>query len=278
MGFVWSTSMPARAIWKATLELDKVTIPVKLYSAIHDSTVHFRLLHDRDKAPVKQELVESDDGNEVKSDSVEKGAPVAPGRFVVLTDDELAAVEPEESRTIEVIRFIPTAALDHAYYNRAYWLGPDGESARYWALVEALTEQKREGIARWVMRKRAYTGALRVRDDHLVLITLRHIGEVVEPKELDPPSARSANRKELDMARQLVSMLEGPFDPDEYRDEYRDRVLELIKRKARGAKIRPIRATVKRAPASLADALAKSIAAAGDETTPKRGTRKAAHG
>ena len=265
-------------MWKGTLEFDKVTVPVKLYSAVHDSTVHFRLLHDRDKAPVKQKLVAPDDDSEVTTESVEKGAPVAPGRFVVITDDELAAIEPEESRTIEVVRFIPTAALDHAYYNRAYWLGPDGESGRYWALVEALTEQKREGIARWVMRKRAYTGALRVRDEHLVLITLRHVGEVVEPKELDPPSVRATNRKELDMARQLVSMLEGPFDPEEYRDEYRDRVLELIKRKARGAKIQPIRVKPKRAPTSLADALAKSIAAASADAPPKRATRKVANG
>jgi DNA end-binding protein Ku len=265
-------------MWKGTLEFANVAVPVKLYSAVHDSTVHFRLLHDRDKAPVKQKLVEPDNNRQVKTENVAKGAPIAPGRFVMITDDELAAIEPEESRTIEVVRFIPSAALDHAYYNRAYWLGPDGEPGRYWALVEALTEQKREGIARWVMRKRAYTGALRVRDDHLVLITLRHVGEVVEPKELDPPSGRSTNHKELDMARQLVSMLEGPFDPDEYRDEYRDRVLDLIARKARGAKIRPIRVKPKREPRTLADALAKSIAAASGDATPMRESRRVADG
>jgi DNA end-binding protein Ku len=258
-------------MWKGTVAFDSVEVPVKLYAAVHDSTIRFRLLHDRDKAPVKQRLVNPDEGSEVTTEMVEKGAPVAPGRFVVLTDDELASGEPEESRTIEVVRFIPTAALDHAYYDRAYWLGPDGESGRYWALVDALAEQKREGIARWVMRKRAYSGALRVRDDHLVLITLRHIGEVVEPKEVEPPGARATNRKELDMARQLVGMLEGAFDPTEYRDEYRDRVLELIKRKARGQKIPTVRAKAKRAPASLTDALAKSIAAAGGGAARRRG-------
>jgi DNA end-binding protein Ku len=269
--------MSTRAIWKASLKLDRLEIPIKLYAAVHDSTVHFRLLHDRDRAPVKQKMVTPDEGRAVQSGDVEMGAPIAPGRFVVLSDDDLAAVEPQDSRTIEVVRFIPAANLDHAYYHRAYWLGPDGTDGAYWALVEALSRQPREGIARWVMRKRAYTGALRVREDHLVLITLRHIGEVVEPKVIKAPAHRATDAKELAMARQLVGMLEGPFTPDEYRDEYRDRVLDLIRRKARGQKIAKRRIVSKKAPSSLMHALRQSIEAASATESESRGTRRA-HG
>jgi DNA end-binding protein Ku len=292
--------MTARAIWKATVEFGDIEIPIKLYSAIQDSTVHFRLLDDRNQEPVKQKMVESGAdivaGNEpdvdvedapsssrfarapeVPAQEIRKGAPVGPGRFVVLTDEELASIEPKESRSIEVFRFIPTAALDHAYYNRAYWLGPDGESGAYWALVEALTEQKREGLTRWVMRKRAYVGALRVRGDHLMLITLRHIGEVVSPKELRPSGGKTPDPRELEMARQLVGMLEDTFDPRAYHDEYRDRVLELIERKKRGQTIAAVKPKAKPATSSLVQALEKSIAAAGGTPRTRR-TRRAAHG
>lgn len=292
--------MSARAIWKATVELGDIEIPIKLYSAIQDSSIHFRLLDDRSQEPVKQMMVDpgaeqigtteadadiedvlsasrSADAPEIPPQQIRKGAPVGPGRFVVLTDEELAAIEPKESRTIEVFRFIPTAALDHAYYNRAYWLGPDGESGTYWALVDALAAQKREGIARWVMRKRTYVGALRVRGEHLMLITLRHIGEVVSPTELKPAGGKTPDPRELDMARQLVGMLEGTFDPRAYHDEYRNRVLDLIERKKRGEAIAVVKPKEKPTTSSLAEALEKSLAAAGGTPRPRR-ARKAAHG
>lgn len=255
--------MAARAIWKGTINFGDIDIPVKLYAAVQDAGVHFRLLHDRDRAPVVRKMLNARTGKEVGHESTRMAAPVARGRFVVLSAEELASVEPEPSRVIEIVRFVPTAALDHAFYDRPYWLAPDGpHDARYWALVDALSDDGREGIARWVMRKRAYTGALRVHEDRLVLITTRHAGEVVEPGEVAAPAGRAPDAKELDMARQLVEMLEGPFEPDEYRDEYRQRVLELVQRKARGEKIPAVRPLRKRAASNLIEALQKSIAAA----------------
>ncbi len=270
--------MAARAIWKGSIHFGDIDIPVKLFSAVQDTGVHFRLLQDRGHAPVVQKMVNPKTGKEVRHESTKMAAPVARGRFVVLTPEELASVEPEPSRMIEITRFVPSAALDHAYYDRPYWLGPDGtHDAGYWALVQALSDDRREGIARWVMRKRAYTGALRVRDDRLVLITTRHAGEVVEPSEVEVPSGRAPDAKELDMARQLVGMLEGPFEPEEYRDEYRDRVLDLVRRKARGEKISLTRPATKRAAPNLLQALQKSIAATAP-TTRSKGHHRRAHG
>lgn len=254
--------MAARAIWKGAIGFGDVEVPVKLYSAVQDAGVHFRLLHDRDHAPVVQRMVNPRHGKEVRRESTRMAAPVARGRFVVLTPEELASIEPEPSRVIEIVRFVPEAALDHAYYDRPYWLAPDGRrDGGYWALVQALSDEHREGIARWVMRKRAYTGALRVRDDRLVLITTRHGGEVVEPAEVATPAGRAPTAQELAMARQLVGMLEGGFEPEQYRDEYRDRVLELVRRKARGEKIPVTRPPHKRPVSNLVQALRKSLAA-----------------
>ena len=118
--------MPARAMWKGVIAIQGTQVPVKLYSGIEPGGIHFRLLHDRDRAPVKSKMINPVSDDEVSGDEVQKGAPVAPGRFVVLNDEELASVEPKESRTIEVTRVVPSAALDHAYYDRPYWLGPDG--------------------------------------------------------------------------------------------------------------------------------------------------------
>jgi len=271
--------MPGRAIWKAVVRVGEIEMPVKLYSGIQDVDVHFRLLHDRDRAPVKQMMVSPDSGGEVSSENIQKGAPLGRGRFVVLTDEELASVEPEESRVIEVVRFVPTQALDVAFYDRPYWLGPDGrDDGTYWALVDALSSEEREGIARWVMRKRAYTGALRVRDERLVLITTRHAGEVIEPDEAPKPTGRAPDPKEMAMAEQLVAMLEGPFEPEQYRDEYRDRVLELVKRKARGEKVVLPKIVPKPASApSLTDALRKSLSAVSTAASPRRAKRRA-HG
>jgi DNA end-binding protein Ku len=288
--------MAARAMWKATVEVGNIEIPIKLYSAIQDSTVRFRLLDARDETPVKQQMVNSASEVELAPDSeptglspdstdpadvvaadIRKGAPIGPGRVVVLSDEEIASIEPQESRRVEVFRFIPLGSIDHAYYNRAYWLGPDGEAAAYWALVEALSERKREGVARWVMRKHAYVGAIRVRDEHLLLQTLRHTGEVVEPAEIEISQEKAPTPRELDMARQLVGMLEDTFDPHAYHDEYRDRVLELIERKTRGESPRPVPPALQPTTSSLTDALEQSILAAGGRPrTRRRG--KAARG
>ena len=226
--------MAARAIWKGVIRIGKTKLPVKLYSAVQDHTIHFRLLHRKDKAPVKQQMVNPESGDPVEFKETQKAYPLGRGRLIKLDAEDLGKLEPEESRDIELTRFVDPADIDHRWYERAYYLGPDGNTADYFALAAALEKKKKEGVARWVMRKKEYIGALVPEDGYLTLITLRHADEVIDADALKPPEGRPLLKKEVDMARQLVKALEGSFEPAAYRDEYRERVLELVRAKAKG--------------------------------------------
>ena len=255
--------MAARAIWKAELELGRTKVPVKMYSAVTDRTVHFRLLDPESLTPVKQRMVEPDSGREVKDEQVEKGYEVQPGLLVKLEDEELEKLEPKPSREIEIVAFVPDVEIDHRWYDRPYYLGPDGDVEAYFALAEALAKEGREGLARWTMRGKRYVGALRTEGPYLVLITLRHIEEVVDASALPRPKSAAPTKAEAKMAEQLVEMLRGPFEPEKYRDEYRDRVMELIEAKRKG-KVVPIRkAKKKTSDESLEKLLEKSLKKAG---------------
>jgi len=253
--------MATRAIWKGNLKLDSIKVPVKLYAAVSDQSVRFHILEDRAKIRVKQHMVDRESGAEVPNEDIGKGFEVEPGTFVILEEAELKSLEPEPSREIEIKEFVPIEAITPGYYDRPYYLEPDGDQASYFALAEALRNQEKEGIAHWVMRNQEYTGALGVWDDYLVLFTLRKAEEVVSARDLPKPEGRAPEKKELNMAKQLVELLHGEFNASDYRDEYRDRVMEFIKQKAKGKapRLQPVR--TKRAPASLERVLAKSVAA-----------------
>ncbi len=228
--------MATRAIWKGTIVAGKVKLPVKLYSAVQDHTIHFRLLHKTDLAPVKQRMIDPETGEPVELKDVKKAFPVTRNRMVVLESDELEKLEPKDSRDIEITRFVDPADIDHRWYERAYYLGPEGESGAYFAAAEALRKKKKEGVARWVMRKKEYIGALREENGYLMLVTLRFADEVIDADALEPPAGRPLQKRELQMAGQLLSALQGTFDPTQFEDHYRARVMELIEMKAKGRK------------------------------------------
>ncbi|MDM7916935.1 MAG: Ku protein [Candidatus Eisenbacteria bacterium] len=256
--------MPARAIWKGVLALgDDIELPVKLYSAVQDRTVHFRLLDSKDRQPVAQEMVEPETEEEVAAKEIRKGAEVEPGVFVLLKDDEVEKLEPPASRIIQIERFLNAGEISHLWYERPYYLGPDeGGDREYWDFVEALERTEKEGVARWVMRKRRYLGSLKAIDGFLMLITLRFADEVITAEDLTPPPGRDLDAKEVTMARRLVEAMAGEFDPGEFHDEFRARVLELIEAKKKGKKIRARKPERKPRPESLAGALQASLAAA----------------
>ena len=231
--------MAARAMWKGVIRFEKIAVPVKLYAAIEDRAVHFRLLHVTDHAPVKQALVNPLNDTVVPYGDARRAFATDEGDMVLLQPDELAATEPEPSRDIRVLCFLPASAIDHRWYLRPYYLGPDeGAGPAYAALIAALADTAREGLARWTMRKKAYVGALRLHGGYPVLIALRHSEEVVPLEELTPPSGPPLDKREIGMAEQLLEMLAADFEPDQYHDEYRARVCELIDKKSRGERIR----------------------------------------
>jgi DNA end-binding protein Ku len=253
--------MTARAIWKGELKLNSTKVPVKLYSAVKDQTVRFHILDEKSKTRVKQHMVEPDSGKEVPAEEIQKGFEVEPGTFVILEPEELEKLEPEPSREIEITKFVATKEIPPEYYDRPYYLGPDGDQTAYFALAEALRKKEKEGVARWVMRKQPYFGALRAEADHLVLVTLRHTEEVLSAKDLPRPAGRAPEKKELSMAKQLVELLKGEFNPKEFKDEYRERVMEFVEKKARGHKPKLHLVKTKRKTTSLNTVLAKSIEA-----------------
>ncbi|MGH7475620.1 MAG: Ku protein [Longimicrobiales bacterium] len=255
----------ARAIWKAVVRVGSEAVPVKLYSAVQDRGIHFRLLHEKDLEPVKQRMVNSITGEEVPRERIRKGYEAEPGVFVILEDEELAELEPAPSRDVEITRFVDPIHIDHQWYDRPYYLGPDGDDTAYAALVKALAAESTEGVARWTMRKKRYIGALRADGEHLALITLRHTQEVVPAAALEPPGGRALDEREVAMARQLVGALEADFDPSEYHDEYRERVLALIEAKAQGRALELQRPRRRKAQKSLADALEASLRSARKE-------------
>lgn len=252
----------ARAIWKGVIRFSGAEVPVKLYSAVEDRTVRFRLLHEKSGRPVKQRMVDPASGDVVEHDEIRRGYEVESGSFVVLDDEDLEGVQPESSRDIEITRFLDPQVIGHPWYDRPYHLGPDGDAEGYFALVDALEAEAKEGLARWTMRNREYVGALRAVDGHLMMITLRHADEVIPASALEPPSGRAPEKQELKMAEQLVSALSGAFDPEDFEDEYRGRVLELVEAKAEGKTLKLRKPKARVETDDLAGSLKASLAAA----------------
>lgn len=253
--------MAARAIWKGVVKIGTLDVPVKLYSAVQDHAVHFRLLHKKDLEPVKQQLVSADTDEPVEYAEVTKAFPVTRGRLVKLEKEELEELEPEDSRDINISRFVDPDEIDHRWYERAYYLGPDGNQKAYFAAAAALEKKQKEGVARWVMRDKEYVGALRAQDGYLMLVTLRHAEEVIASEALQPPGGRELAKREIQMASQLLNALHGEFDPSQYRDEYRARVMELVETKAKGHKPKVVAFRPKKQKEEqLADALEASLA------------------
>ena len=183
--------MAARAIWKGELKVSSTRVPVKLYSAVQDHTVRFHILEEKSKTRVKQHMVAAESGKEIPHEEIQKGFEVEPGTFVILDAEELAKLEPKASREIEITQFLPPSQIPPEYFDRPYYLGPDGDQAAYFAFAEALQKKEREGVARWVMRKQVYVGAVRAVDDYLMLFTLRNAEEVLSAKDLPKPSGRA---------------------------------------------------------------------------------------
>jgi DNA end-binding protein Ku len=251
--------MAARAIWKGVLHVGSHRVPVKLYSAVEEHGVHFRLLHERSRQPVRQQLVDPSNDEIVPYAEVQRGFAVPEG-FVILKKEELEELAPEASRDVQIERFVPTQKLGPEWRIRPYYLGPDGDDDSYFALAQALQESDKEGLAHWVMRGHEYSGALRASDGYLMLITLRHADEVIKRDELPKPAGRAHSEKELKMAEQLIGAYEDAFDPEQYHDEYRERVLSFVEAKGKGKQPRLKKPVTKREESQLSDALEKSLA------------------
>ena len=229
-----------RAIWSGAISFGLVNIPVKLYSAVSRKTVRFHQLDSEDNQRIQQKRVNPRTGEEVAYDNLVKGYEIGPDRYVVITPEELEALEPEKTRTIDIEDFVDLDEIDPIFYDHPYYLVPGtGAEKAYKLLLDAMKESNKVAIARVVLRQKEHLVAIRSRDDVLTMETLLFADEVIEPDNLDemPEAKGKTTKKELEMAQQLIDSLSSDFEPEKYRDEYRDRVLDLIERKAQGEEI-----------------------------------------
>lgn len=265
--------MAARALWKARVLLGSNRIPVKLYAATQDRKVHFRLLHAADLAPLGQQMVDPQREQVVPKEQQQHGLQVEEGVLVLLSEQERKALHPAPSREITVKQVVARAGLDLRWFDRPYHLGPDGDDESYAALAQLLEERDQVGIAHWVMRGKRYRGALGARNGYLVLETLHHAEQLVPLERVRPAAQRAPDARELALAEQLVAMLEDRFDPAEYRDDYRERLLRLIEAKARGQVIPLAERRPRESSGELLDALEASL-----RGQKRPGRQRASHG
>lgn len=227
-----------RAIWNGSISFGLVSIPVKLYSAVSRKTVRFNQIDSATGARIKQKRVSADDGEEVPFERIVKGYELASGDYVLISDDEVAALDPEAVRTIDIDEFVDLADIDPMFYDNAYHLVPDEQTAKpYKLLATAMEEAGKVGICHFVMRSKQYLGAVRPVDGRLVLSTMVYADEIVDPSEIggfDLLADIEIDEKEQAMAEQLIATLDATFDPHRHKDTYREAVLELIDRKAAG--------------------------------------------
>jgi DNA end-binding protein Ku len=226
-----------RSIWNGTIMLGRIPVPVKVYSATEDHTIHFHQVHAADGERLKQRRVCAKEGREVPYKEIVKGYERSNGKYVVLSQDEIAAAAGDGAHVIELEQFVVTAEVDPVFFDRTYYLGAQGKDARapYRLLHEALAKTERAGLGRWVFHNREYLVAVRALDDVVALHTMHFADELVDPAKLDISRAKRAPaRREVDMAGRLVQSLQARFDPTQFSDSYRDRVAQLIEAKARG--------------------------------------------
>lgn len=243
-----------------------VNVPVKLLSATSPKDVRFNQLHADDGGRIQQKRVCSIDGEEVPYEEIAKGYDLGGGRYIMIEPEELASIDVAATRTIDIEEFVELAEIDPVYYEKSYYLVPDGRAERPYALlVETMEKTGKVAIGKFVLRTKQYLVTLRARDGILVLATMLYDDEVIGVDDLEVPTAvdTKPNKREVDMATQLVESLSNPFDPSKYMDDYREKVLAMIEAKADGEIITAPEAPAEAAPVvDLMAALEASLAAA----------------
>jgi DNA end-binding protein Ku len=268
-----------RAIWSGAISFGLVNVPVKLYSATSPKTVRFHQLSAKTGTRIRQKRVDPSTGEEVAYEDIVKGYELSPDRYVLIEPDELDALDPKATRTIDIEEFVELSEIDPIYYDHSYYLAPAAGGAKaYRLLLEAMNESRKIAIGRIVIRSKQQLCALRPIGDALGLSTMLFGDEVLSPDridELDALGEAEASTREIGMAQQLIDSLSAQFDPAKFKDEYRERVLQLIEKKAAGEEIavQPEAEETGPAPdlmAALEASLAEVRAGSSDDLAPKK--------
>jgi DNA end-binding protein Ku len=262
-------------MWSGAISFGLVNVPVKLYSAVSRKTVRFNQLNAETGNRIQQKRVDPETGEEVSFEQIVKGYELTKDRYVVITPDELDALDPEKTRTVDIEDFVDLDEIDPVYYDHPYYLVPDkGATKAYGLLLGAMKQANKVAIARVVLRSKEQLVAIRPAGDVLMMETMLFHDEVVPSHDIeDLPDGKElkATDRELKMAQQLIDSLSSEFDPSSYHDQYREKVLELIEKKASGAEIavQPEAPEPAKVPDLMA-ALEASLAAVKDDGAEKK--------
>src|SRR4051794_15237223 len=250
----------ARAVWSGSISFGLVNIPIKLFNAVSRKGVSFNQIDSRTGSRIKMQRVSAVDGTEVPYEAIVKGYELSPDRYVLIEPEELDNLDPEATHTIDIEEFISLSEIDPIFYDAAYYVAPvKGTEKPYALLVRAMEQEGKVAIARFVMRTKQYLAALRPKDGKLLISTMVYADEIIPAEEisdLDGVDAIDVSDRELAMAKQLIDSLTTEFTPEQFRDEYRDKVLELIEQKASGVE------TVIEAPAAVEETKVVDLLAA----------------
>ena len=271
-----------RAIWKGSISFGLVNIPIGLYPATRKEDISFRQLRAEDFSPIRYKRVAEEDGEEVPWEKIVKGYEYEKGQFVLVTDEDFEKAMPEATQSIDIVEFVDLAEIDPMFFDKPYYLEPQKGGKKAYALLrETLKEAGKVGIAKVVIKTRQHLAAVKPKDDALVLELMHFPDEVLEPAGLDLPREEKLGKKEMDMAKSLVETMSGEWEPSGFKDEYRDKLIELIEEKVkRGGKELPAAKAKPKAATNVVDLVAvlqKSLA-----ETKKKGSAnasaKAGHG
>ena len=257
-----------RAIWKGAVSFGMVSIPIKLYTATDEKDVSFNLLHKKDGARIKTQRYCPEEEAVVEWGDVVRGYEIAPEQYVIMEPEDFEKVPVDTTHAIEITDFVPAAQIDPIYYQKTYYLEPEKIGGKPFALLrEVLKDSELVALAKVTLRQKEQLCTLRVYRNTIALETMLYADEIRGADDLDVPAGVELGEKELAMAKSLVEMLTGDFEPEKYHDAYREALLELIERKAEGHEIKrpaPVAGKV----TDLMEALRASIDAAKRERVP----------
>jgi DNA end-binding protein Ku len=268
-----------RPMWKGAISFGLVSIPVGLYSATSREDLSFRLLHAKDRSPIAYRRFCAEENVEVPWSEIVKGYEYEKGQFVVMTEADFAKAGAEATQRIDIRDFVPADEIDFTHFEQPYYVEPTKVGAKAYALLrEALRRTGRIGVATVVLRQREHLAALKVSGDVLVLTTMRFADEIVEPAELEVPRGEAGlDRREIDLALQLVDTLAAHWEPDKYTDQYRETLMKAIEQKMQGRDVTPPAA--RKPPTKVVDlmhALEASLKAAPARPAARAAGRRAA--
>ena len=258
----------ARALWTGSISFGLVNVPVRLYSAISEHKLHFHFVHEKDESPIGYQKICKVEEKPVPEKEIVKAFEYRKGKYVYMEEEDFEAARVEGYKTIDITDFVPNEQIDPIYFAHTYYVGPqDGAEKVYSLLVKAMEDSELAGIAKFVMRDRQYLGALRVRDGTITLEQLYFADEVRPVDEIKPKRAR-VEKRELEMAQQLIDSFSGEWKPEKYKDTYRDALVKVIEAKRKGKEVHAAAQLEEEQPIDLMSALRASL------DSSKRGQRR----